>query len=331
MNKKGFTLIEIIICIAIIAVIGTVSIIGFNIAFKNIRINKLKDIEDEIMTAAKIYLETNDTARTQLYTKDNAVVVPLNVLVNEGLLDLSMTDLDEDDIDGEYVLTGTTTQTDSNGCVNITSTASWNMSDENPLYICTKSDGSITLSGDAGVSDNLGAVKRDVEYLYNSIYKYAYYNDINTLYMIYYIDTDDSIVLVKNGSFNNVFNGKYKTFHNMGKAPSSGSCDGGIPHGTSWTNVEQLENGEAYLNDLDLKMLFYCQSMHSMYSYVFINNFFTNNYNPAAEADVTATRVLIGSYVKNLDNYRKIKLKPCMKITDGNGLVYNPYKIEDKC
>ena len=41
-DKKGFTLIEIIICIGLIVVIGTGSVIGIKTVSKNIRINRLE-------------------------------------------------------------------------------------------------------------------------------------------------------------------------------------------------------------------------------------------------------------------------------------------------
>ena len=143
-NKRGFTLIEIIVCIAIIAVIAVVSIVGINYVSKNIKISKLKDIEDEIMTAARIFFETNDEAKYQLDEKNNSVVLPLNVLVNEGLLDLSMTDLDLDDVSDEYVVAALGTKTSGGTCVPITE-GSWNLSKDSPLYICTDSAGNSNL------------------------------------------------------------------------------------------------------------------------------------------------------------------------------------------
>ena len=104
-NKKGFTLIEIIICIGVLAVVGVVSFVGMNYVSNNIRINKLKDIEDEILTAAKVYLETNNEANDRVFLKKQGVIVPLKVLVNEGLLDLTLTDLDIKDVGEEYVYT----------------------------------------------------------------------------------------------------------------------------------------------------------------------------------------------------------------------------------
>ena len=46
-----------------------------------------------------LYIETNKETYNQLYEKNNGVVIPLNVLVDEGLLSLENTDLKKSDIE----------------------------------------------------------------------------------------------------------------------------------------------------------------------------------------------------------------------------------------
>ena len=55
MNKKGFTLVELIACIAIIAVIATITIISFN-KKDNAKVN---NIENKIKDASIVYLDAN--------------------------------------------------------------------------------------------------------------------------------------------------------------------------------------------------------------------------------------------------------------------------------
>ena len=57
-NKKGFTLIEIIICIGVLALIGTVSFVGINKTLNANKITSLSQVEDDILSALNIYRNT---------------------------------------------------------------------------------------------------------------------------------------------------------------------------------------------------------------------------------------------------------------------------------
>lgn len=134
MNNKGFTLIEIIVSISILGLIAVASFVGIRLVNNNIRINKLKQITDRALQASQVYIETNNEAYNQLYTQQNGVVVPLNVLVNEGLLSLKNTDLTMDDIKDEYVLTALSSSDGISECDNIDTKASWD--DDKVIFIC---------------------------------------------------------------------------------------------------------------------------------------------------------------------------------------------------
>ena len=58
MNKRGFTLIEIIICLVLIVGIGTASIFGIRTINNNITRKELTEIQDKIYEAVNIYIET---------------------------------------------------------------------------------------------------------------------------------------------------------------------------------------------------------------------------------------------------------------------------------
>lgn len=144
MRKKGFTLIEIIVCIALISVIGVGSFIGIKIVDKKILKDKLNQITDQAVQAAKIYLETNNVAYNQLYNNQNGVSLPLKLLVNEGLLDISNTKLDDSDLENQYVVTFLGGSGSSENCEQITTTTSW--SNNQPIYLCMRSDGTSNLA-----------------------------------------------------------------------------------------------------------------------------------------------------------------------------------------
>ena len=137
MNKKrGFTLIEIIICIGMLAVISVGSVVGINIVNKNLVKKGLQQITDKAIKATQVYIETNDEAQNQLYEKQNALYLPIKVLVNEGLLSLKGTNLSENDIKNQYTITALSTSTGKEeDCVDISTKASWD--DSKAIFICT--------------------------------------------------------------------------------------------------------------------------------------------------------------------------------------------------
>ena len=183
-KKKGFTLIEIIICVAILSVVGVTSFVGISFALKNIRINKLSDIEEDILTAAKIYLETNKEVSEQVYSK------------NEGLLDLNGTDLKRNNIKDEYVYTSlSNSSSTSDDCIDLKTVTSWNESSSIPIYVCSKRNGDIIIQGSSSQTINKDAVEKQISYYYDKESNYIYYNDINNLFHLFAIDTDDGLIL----------------------------------------------------------------------------------------------------------------------------------------
>lgn len=144
--KKGFTLVEIILSISLIVIIGVVSIGGFNLIAKKNKASKLEQINNLVLDAATVYIETNEETKNQLYEDKNGVVIPLKALVAEGLLDISGTTLEDSDIEDEYVVSAFTSTGDDENCINITTSTSWTLNKENPLYICTDSNGNSNLA-----------------------------------------------------------------------------------------------------------------------------------------------------------------------------------------
>lgn len=55
-KKKGFTLIEIIICIAMLAIISVGSIVGIHLVNKNLVKKGLEQITDKAIKATQVYI-----------------------------------------------------------------------------------------------------------------------------------------------------------------------------------------------------------------------------------------------------------------------------------
>ena len=76
----------------------------------------------------------------QLYNNKNGVIIPLNVLVNEGLLDIKGTKLNDSELENNYIISMLSGGGTTGDCVDIKTLTSWNETSNEPIYICGKSD-----------------------------------------------------------------------------------------------------------------------------------------------------------------------------------------------
>ena len=86
MNKKGFTLIEIIISLSLIVIIGitaTVMVVNHN---KNKEIRTLKQYNEKLENALNVYIENHPEIMNNLNDTSKAAIVTLEVLKNDGLI-----------------------------------------------------------------------------------------------------------------------------------------------------------------------------------------------------------------------------------------------------
>lgn len=90
MNRKGFTLIEIIMCVALIAVIGIVVGVNSDKIFGNDKDEK--HVATTIISAAEVYAEGNRGIVQPLYEEKGFVILTIKQLKDEGLLDDDLTD-----------------------------------------------------------------------------------------------------------------------------------------------------------------------------------------------------------------------------------------------
>lgn len=87
MNKKGFTLIEIIVCLVLISLISTISIVAIN---KN-KSNKNDKLINTVISSADVYYSMNNNLKAQLNKNYGYLVVKIEDLKNNGLLDKNFT------------------------------------------------------------------------------------------------------------------------------------------------------------------------------------------------------------------------------------------------
>ena len=85
-NKRGFTLIEIIICISLIVIIGVSATVVVLKANKTKEINILKANEKKLENALQVYVSNHKEITTNLNNNAKAALVTLETLKNEGLI-----------------------------------------------------------------------------------------------------------------------------------------------------------------------------------------------------------------------------------------------------
>lgn len=87
MKKRGFTLIEVIICIALVALVGTISFVTVNKTMKNNNETKiLEKNADKFRNALEVYLSNHTEVIDNVNNNVKAAVISLEVLKNEGLI-----------------------------------------------------------------------------------------------------------------------------------------------------------------------------------------------------------------------------------------------------
>lgn len=340
MNKKGFTLIEIIICISLITIIGTASFFGIKLVSKNITINKLEQIKDKILTATEVYIETNKETYNKLYNEKNGVMIPLNVLVNEGFLDTTGTKLDDKELENNYVISMLSGDP-SGECVDIKTITSWNETSNEPLYICVDSSGNSNLAIiDPKDTSNINKASKEYFYYYGANpANYIKYN--NKVFRILVINPDDSLVLYNASSFSGVFNNSdILPVDILDSSTTQSISITGHSHSSNF--IQELSSGGGYsyndnLNGAPITRSDFmmasiisssktssCNGVGACTYKITIQSIITNNFNSTTDCfGCTSVSGTISGY--------KIRLKPCMKITSGIGTISTPYILENKC
>ena len=139
--KKGFTLIEIIVVIVLLAVIGT----GSTIAVIKVQDKKTEDLlvknEKKLENALDVYLANHNEVINNINNNSEGAIVSLELLKNEGLITEELGNNKEYFIVSKALLSNSIpTEEDCENGLNIETIASW-VKDEDPskvLYFCPK-------------------------------------------------------------------------------------------------------------------------------------------------------------------------------------------------
>ncbi len=104
MNKKGFTLIELMVVIAILAVVSASTIVIFDNTDKNTADSELRATYTGIQRDAILFMDLTDSWREQL-NSNGYIYVKLNELENQNFVEAGITDpTNYDEIPRDYVI-----------------------------------------------------------------------------------------------------------------------------------------------------------------------------------------------------------------------------------
>ncbi len=145
MNKKrGFTLIEIIICIALIAIIGTTMTFVVIKSNKNKQIKILENNNKILENALEVYLENHEEIQYNLENNAKGAVVTLEVLKNEGLIDEKQfkgVELKKNYFFLSYSMLDNKPNTDcENNVIPLSIVENWKVDTNKVVYICPRTD-----------------------------------------------------------------------------------------------------------------------------------------------------------------------------------------------
>ena len=184
-KKKGFTLIEIIICITLITIIGT----AMTFTVLKSKDNKYKEVEKRILTAASVYVSTakdenGETYENGIYNGGSGTVINLNVLYNNGFLSEDLKKEIEKrnyKLEDNYVLALLGNGEEGNDCNGINYTLSWNKIDKSnnkdkTVYLCKKNNQQQTT--DTNIKNIIQSVKMKVHIDKNAV-STEFYNKLS--------------------------------------------------------------------------------------------------------------------------------------------------------
>ena len=97
MNKKGFTLVELLASLAIMSIIATVLTLNITGIFKKKEQALNENRQNLIITAANVYLELNQNTNLNENCKLKGCTISVSTLIKEGLLN-------EEDVNNSQVI-----------------------------------------------------------------------------------------------------------------------------------------------------------------------------------------------------------------------------------
>lgn len=160
-RKKGFTMIELVVSIAIITLVGattTLIIINNN---KNKEIKTLKNNSTKLYEALQVYLETNKDVINNVNKNAKGAIITLETLKNEGLIknDLNV------DYKKKYYLITNAVMAPSNEQINcekdqveLSIVESWNVDTDKVIYICSNNN----TYDDSSLQDTISSLQQTI-------------------------------------------------------------------------------------------------------------------------------------------------------------------------
>ena len=116
-NKKGFTLVEIIVVVGLLSIIGVTIGISLNRNIKKNEENKIKEFNQKIKSAANLYASNNESILTNLYEEKGYTLIRVNDLIDAGLISDNLVDPETNEkVTGEEIIK---IDLDSSGTINI--------------------------------------------------------------------------------------------------------------------------------------------------------------------------------------------------------------------
>lgn len=108
MNKKGFTLIEMLTVVAILSILFVTFLPKINTAFKESRADQLQEVREMVATATEVYLDTScGEKQMDLLKETDQVTIYLSSISDCGLIEEKVYNPvsgDYVDLNNEYVI-----------------------------------------------------------------------------------------------------------------------------------------------------------------------------------------------------------------------------------
>ncbi len=102
MNKKGFTLMELLVVIVIVAVVSVGSTISFGTIDDTSSVKERINLFKDIQRSASLYLDLDEQSTINQFIEDGKLTVPFSILATENYIDKKIEDPVTGDIIADY-------------------------------------------------------------------------------------------------------------------------------------------------------------------------------------------------------------------------------------
>lgn len=86
-NKKGYTIVEVLTALFIISIVGLILVLNINNLTSNRENKEYERVMDRIKSAADVYVNNDPNSKVKIYENKEIITITLDSLVNQGLLD----------------------------------------------------------------------------------------------------------------------------------------------------------------------------------------------------------------------------------------------------